>query len=71
MPKSYFDQKLGHKTQFFLFPVFCNFVKKYRKFMTHKWPLWDHFWPFFGQLHKNLSQKKIQSHFEMLSVFES
>ena len=26
--------------------------------MTHKWSSWDHFWPFFGQLHENISQKR-------------
>ena len=26
--------------------------------MTHKWSSWDHFWPFFGQLHENISEKK-------------
>ena len=43
----------------FSFPVFYHFVKKkYWKFMTHKWSSWDNFWPFFGQLHENISQKK-------------
>ena len=38
----------------------------YQKFMTHKW---YHFWPFFCQLHENISQKRgSDSHFEMLSV---
>ena len=47
MLKSYLDQKLQHETQLFSFPIFCNFVKKYLKFMTHKLPSWEHFWPFF------------------------
>jgi hypothetical protein len=39
--------------------------------MTHKWPSWGHFWPFFVQLHENLSQKGgSDSHFEMLIVFK-
>ena len=72
MPKSYLDQKLQHEIQLFSFPVFFNFVKKILKFMTHKLPSWDHFWPFFGQLHENLSQKRCaDSHFEMLSGSKS
>ena len=40
--------------------------------MTHKWSSWDHFWPFFGQLHENISQKRgSDGHFEMLSVSKS
>ena len=31
MPKSYLDQKLQHKTQFFSFPVLCHFVKEILK----------------------------------------
>ena len=57
----------------FSFPVFYHFVKKkYWKFMTHKWSSWDNFWPFFGQLHENISQKRgSDGHFEMLSVSKS
>ena len=40
--------------------------------MTHKWSSWDHFWPFFDQLHEYISQKRgSDSHFEMLSVSKS
>ena len=40
--------------------------------MMHKWPSWDHFWPFFGQLHEYLSQKRVSDgHFEMLILFIS
>ena len=40
--------------------------------MTHKWSSWDKFWPFFGQLHENISQKRgSDGHFEMLSVTKS
>ena len=40
--------------------------------MTPKWSSWDNFWPFFGQLHENISQKRgLGGHFEMLSVSKS
>ena len=40
--------------------------------MTHKWSSWDHFWPIFGQLLENISQKRgSDSHFEMLIEFKS
>ena len=40
--------------------------------MTHKWSFWDHFWPFFGQLHENIFFKRgSDSHFEMHSVSKS
>ena len=58
---------------FFHFLFFSNFVKKnYWKFMTHRWSPWDHFWPFFGLLHENVSKKRgSDSHFKMLSVSKS
>ena len=38
--------------------------------MTHKWSSWDHFWPFFGQLHENISQNRgSDGHFEMLMPY--
>ena len=41
-------------------------------FMTHKWSSWDHFWPFFGQLHENISQKRdSDGHFEVLGASKS
>ena len=44
-----------------------NFVR--RKFTPHKRSFYDHFWPFFYQLHRNLSQNwGSYFHFEMLSV---
>ena len=39
--------------------------------MTHKWSSWNHSWPFFGQLHENISQKiGSGSHFEILSTVQ-
>ena len=52
------------------FLQFCK--KKTWKFMTHKWPLYDYFWPFFRQLHKNLSQNwGLGGHFEVLTMSKS
>ena len=49
--------KLQDKTKLFFVSVFFNFVrKKKRKFLTHKWSFYDHFWPFFCQLIKYLLQ---------------
>ena len=40
--------------------------------MTHKRPFYDHFWPFFCQLHESLSQNwDSDGHFEVLSVSKS
>ena len=60
------------KHKFFCFHFFQFWEKKSRKFMTHKWPFFDHFWSFFCLLHENLEQTwGPDGHFEVLSMLKS
>ena len=58
---------------FFSFLEVFNFLRKKRgKFTPHKRPFYDHFWPFFCQLHRNLSQNwGSDGHFQVLNSSKS
>ena len=60
------------------FPEHLKRLKKHYSLMQYKghnsmrWPFYNHFWPFFCQLHKYLSQNLgADSHFEGLNVSKS
>ena len=57
---------------FFHFFGFSILEEKKWKFTPDKKPFFDHFWSFFSQLHRYLSQNWVlDGHFEMLSVSKS
>ena len=60
-PNHNWIKSYGIKHIFFAssFLQFCK--KKERKFMTHKWPLNDHFWPIFRQLRQIFHKTEIQT----------